>query len=53
MRREKKAIFVVGWNGGFMAVEGRERGGVAPRVSRGGSGGGHVEAASYSRQNGR
>lgn len=26
MRREKKAIFVVGWNGGFMAVEGRERG---------------------------
>ena len=26
MRREKKAIFVVGWNGGFMAMEGRERG---------------------------
>lgn len=26
LRREKKAIFAGGWNGGFMAVEGRERG---------------------------
>ena len=36
MRREKKAIFAGGWNGGFMAVEGRERGrGDEDRVTAG------------------